>query len=185
MLERLAARLRWDWSLVSVALFPLAKTEASPSCEIGYLYESRPLKAFNIVGTSRSYLKTLGNCLPRNNILTLAPPCQRSDNWDSSASDIIIASDLWLVTSLQFWPLIGWHAPGLLGTTIIIWIVAAESIFIFRPANTETPTLDPSNQIKNENEFVWNIPLLTRKRKSFNIIFHFWMYRFLKDLSAA
>ena len=156
MLERLAARLRWDWSLVSVALFPLAKTEASPTCEIGYLYESRPLKAFNIVGTSRSYLKTLGNCLPRNNILTLAP-CQRSDNWDFSASDIIIASDLWLVTSLQCCPLIGWHAPGLLGTTIIIWIVAAESIFIFRPANTETPTLDSSNQIKNENEFVWNI----------------------------
>ena len=110
MLARLAAKLRWGWSLATVALCPLAQTEASPTCEIGYLYESRPLKAFNIVGTSRSYLKTLGNCLPRNNILTLAS-CQGSDNWDFSASDIMIASDLWLVTSHQCCPMIGWHPP--------------------------------------------------------------------------
>ena len=62
-------------ALVIVTLLSLVQTEASHTCEIGYLYESRPLKAFNIVGTSRSYLKTLGNCLPRNNILTPAP-CQ-------------------------------------------------------------------------------------------------------------
>ena len=112
------------------------------------------------MGTSRSYLKTLGNCLLRNNILTL---CQ--DNWDSSDTDIIIAH-LWLVSSCQCCLLIGWHSPGP-DTTIIIWIVATESIFIFIPAaNTETLTLDSGNQIRVQHlkYFETSINIFSRKK---------------------
>ena len=74
MLSKRVGELSCDWSMLILDVLSLADPEASNTVlvvkEVIYTSRAELCETFNIAGTSGSYLKTLGNCLPRNNILT-------------------------------------------------------------------------------------------------------------------
>ena len=74
MLSKRVGELSCDWSMLILDVLSLADPEASNTVlvvkEVIYTSRTELCETFNIAGTSGSYLKTLGNCLPRNNILT-------------------------------------------------------------------------------------------------------------------
>ena len=78
----------------------LAHPEASNTVlvvkEVIYTSRTELCETFNIAGTSGSYLKTLGNCLPRNNILT------SGEVWESVTRDA--ARSLTKQSSFGLWP---------------------------------------------------------------------------------